>query len=133
MTDLKATLITFPKISDKRGSLSFVEGGRHVPFDIKRVFYLYDIAEGEHRGAHAHKECHQFLVALNGNFDVLVDDGQKKEAFHLDKPNIGLHIPPMLWATELNFSKEAICLVFASLPYDEGDYIRKYSDYMAMK
>ena len=131
MPDLKATLITFPKISDKRGSLSFVEGGRHVPFDIKRVFYLYDIAEGEHRGAHAHKECHQFLVALNGSFSVLVDNGQKKETFHLDKPNSGLHIPPLLWATEFNFSQGAICLVFASLPYDESDYIRNYVDYIS--
>lgn len=133
MTDLKAHLISFPKISDKRGSLSFLEGNRHVPFDIKRVFYLYDIAEGEHRGAHAHKACHQFLIPLNGSFDVLIDDGYGKTLFHLDKPYVGLHIPPMLWATELNFSKEAICLVMASLPYDEGDYIRQYSDFLALR
>ncbi len=133
MADLKAHLISFPKISDKRGSLSFLEGNRHIPFDIKRVFYLYDIAEGEHRGAHAHKECHQFLIPLNGSFDVLVDDGYEKTLFHLDKPYVGLHIPPMLWATELHFSKEAICLVMASLPYDEGDYIRQYSDFLALR
>ena len=94
------------------------------------MFYLYDIAEGETRGSHAHKECHQFLIALNGSFDVLVDDGDKKEVFHLTEPHVGLHIPPMLWATELNFSQGAICLVFASLPYDESDYIRDYADFI---
>ena len=130
MNSIQAKLISLPKISDKRGSLSFAESQRHLPFDIKRVFYLYDIAEGETRGSHAHKECHQFLIALNGSFDVLVDDGDKKEVFHLIVPHIGLHIPPMLWATELNFSQGAICLVFASLPYDESDYIRDYGDFI---
>lgn len=130
MNSIQAKLISLPKISDKRGSLSFAESQRHLPFDIKRVFYLYDIAEGESRGSHAHKECHQFLIALNGSFDVLVDDGDKKEVFHLTEPNVGLHIPRMLWATELNFSQGAICLVFASLPYDESDYIRDYGDFI---
>lgn len=130
MNSIQAKLISLPKISDKRGSLSFAESHKHLPFDIKRVFYLYDIAEGETRGAHAHKECHQFLIALNGSFDVLVDDGDKKEVFHLTEPHVGLHIPPMLWATELNFSQGAICLVFASLSYDESDYIRDYADFI---
>lgn len=130
MNSIQVKLISLPKISDKRGSLSFAESQRHLPFDIKRVFYLYDIAEGETRGSHAHKECHQFLIALNGSFDVLVDDGDKKEVFHLTEPHTGLHIPPMLWATELNFSQGAICLVFASLLYDESDYIRDYADFI---
>lgn len=126
---LDASIISLPKISDKRGNLSVIEQNRHIPFDIQRVFYLYDIAIGESRGGHAHKECHQFLIALNGSFDVLIDDGTTKKIVHLTEPNMGLHIPPMIWAEELNFSTGAICLVLASLPYDESEYIRSYTDF----
>jgi dTDP-4-dehydrorhamnose 3,5-epimerase-like enzyme len=127
---MKASIITLPKISDKRGSLSVIEETRHIPFDIQRVFYLYDIATGESRGGHAHKDCHQFLIALNGRFDVLIDDGKTKEMISLTEPHKGLHIPPMIWAEELNFSAGAICLVLASLPYAESDYIRSYTDFL---
>jgi dTDP-4-dehydrorhamnose 3,5-epimerase-like enzyme len=126
---LSASLINLPKISDKRGNLSVVEQNKHIPFDIQRIFYLYDIATGESRGGHAHKDCHQFLIALNGSFDVLLDDGTTKKTIALTEPHQGLHIPPMIWAEELNFSQGAICLVLASLPYDEGDYIRSYPDF----
>jgi dTDP-4-dehydrorhamnose 3,5-epimerase-like enzyme len=123
---LMASVIALPKISDIRGNLSVIEQNKHIPFDIQRVFYLYDIASGESRGGHAHRECHQFLIALNGNFDVLIDDGETKKTITLNEPHKGLHIPPMIWAEELNFSQGAICLVLASLPYDESDYIRSY-------
>jgi dTDP-4-dehydrorhamnose 3,5-epimerase-like enzyme len=129
-TVLSASLINLPKISDKRGNLSVIEQNKHIPFDIQRVFYLYDIATGESRGGHAHKDCHQFLIALNGSFEVLVDDGTTKKTIALTEPHQGLHIPPMIWAEELNFSQGAICLVLASLPYDESDYIRSYSDFL---
>ena len=109
-----------------------IEQNRHIPFDIQRVFYLYDIAVGESRGGHAHRACHQFLIALNGSFDVLIDDGTHKKIIHLSEPNQGLHIPPMIWAEELNFSQGAICLVMASLPYDESDYIRSFSAFSEM-
>lgn len=127
-----ASIISLPKISDNRGNLSVIEQNRHIPFAIQRVFYLYDIATGESRGGHAHKACHQFLIALNGSFDVLIDDGTTKKRVHLTEPNMGLHIPPRIWAEELNFSKGAICLVLASLPYDESDYIRSYSVFQTL-
>jgi dTDP-4-dehydrorhamnose 3,5-epimerase-like enzyme len=131
----EATLLSLPKISDKRGNLSVIEQNKHIPFDIKRVFYLYDIATGESRGGHAHKECHQFLIALNGSFDVRVKNGSgyhpnNGKTITLNQPHQGLHIPPMVWAEEINFSQGAICLVLASLPYDESDYIRSYSDFL---
>lgn len=129
----EAVLIRLPKISDNRGNLSVIEQNRHIPFAIERVFYLYDIATGESRGGHAHKACHQFLIPLNGSFDVLVDDGTTKKTVHLNEPNMGLHIPPMIWAEELNFSEGAICLVLASLPYDEGDYIRSYAAFQTFQ
>jgi dTDP-4-dehydrorhamnose 3,5-epimerase-like enzyme len=125
-----ASVITLPKISDKRGNLSVIEENKHIPFDIQRVFYLYDIATGESRGGHAHRDCHQFLIALNGSFDVLVDDGKTKKTITLNEPHKGLHIPPMIWAEELNFSQGAICLVLASLPYDESDYMRSYPAFL---
>ena len=127
---LSASLISLPKISDKRGNLSVIEQNKHIPFEIQRIFYLYDIATGESRGGHAHRECHQFLIALNGSFEVLIDDGTTKKTITLTEPHQGLHIPPMIWAEELNFSQGAICLVLASLPYDESDYIRSYSDFL---
>jgi WxcM-like, C-terminal len=130
----EAALISLPKISDKRGNLSVIEQNKHIPFDIQRIFYLYDIATGESRGGHAHKECHQFLIALNGSFDVRVTNGYSRPPLNktitLNQPHQGLHIPPMLWAEEINFSQGAICLVLASLPYDESDYIRSYSDFL---
>lgn len=124
------SVVTLPKVTDRSGNLTPVEGHKNIPFPIKRVFYLYDIPAGEERGAHAHKECHQFLVAASGSFEVLLDDGTNKKMVALNRPFYGLHIPPGIWAHELNFSSGAICLVLASHSYNESDYIRNYNDYI---
>jgi hypothetical protein len=123
-------LISLPKIGDRTGQITAVNNNVEVPFEINRVFYLYDIPAGEDRGAHAHKECHQFLVAASGAFDVEVDDGINKKTFSLNQPNLGLHVPPGIWAAELNFSSGSICLVLASHPYQENDYIRNYQTFL---
>jgi dTDP-4-dehydrorhamnose 3,5-epimerase and related enzymes len=124
-------IIDLPKIRDPRGNLTFIEGQNHIPFDIKRVFYLYDVPTGEDRGAHAHKTLHQFLVCLSGSFDVQLDDGLQRTVVHLNRPWRGLHIPPMIWASEVNFDPGSVCLVLASDLYDEDDYYRDYADYRA--
>src|SRR5512139_3542957 len=107
-------VIDLPKITDQRGSLIFVEGTRHMPFDIKRVFCLYDIPKGGDRGGHALKRCHQVLIAISGSFDVILDDGSKKDQVHLCRPYSGLYLPPMIWREMRNFSFGSICLVLAS-------------------
>ena len=118
------------KIENDRGNLTVVQSQETIPFDIKRVFYLYDIPGGEARGAHAHKACHQFLVAASGSFEVVLDDGHEKRTVYLNRPFKGLHIPPGIWAAEQEFSSGAVCLVLASEPYEETDYIRDYEDYL---
>lgn len=123
------SIIELPTIKNTAGNISISEGTKNLPFSTQRTFYLYDIPSGEDRGAHAHMECHQFLVAASGSFDVIVDDGINKRTFSLNRPNYGLHIPPGIWAHELNFSAGSICLVLASHTYDEADYIRNYNDY----
>lgn len=133
MSVLDCHIIELPKIADPRGNLTFIEGGRHVPFEIKRVFYLYDVPTGEDRGAHAHKELHQFLVCLAGSFDVSIDDGISRQTVHLNRPWKGLHIPPMIWASEVNFDPGSVCLVLASAPYLESDYYRDYDQYRAAR
>lgn len=125
-------IINLPKIKNPRGNLTFVENSKHIPFDIKRVFYLYDIPGGESRGAHAHKECHQFLIAASGSFEVEIDDGKEIKKISLNQPYYGLHIPPGIWASEINFSSGAICLVMTSLKYTEEDYIRDYEEFKIM-
>ena len=127
----KCELIELPKINDPRGNLTFLESGKHIPFEIKRVFYLYDVPTGESRGAHAHKELHQFLICLSGSFDVSLDDGHTKNVVHLNRPWKGLHVPPMIWASEMNFDPGSLCLVLVSNFYDESDYIRDYDHFMA--
>lgn len=124
------TLIQLPKVKDRKGNLTVVQNGLQIPFDVKRVFYLYDIPGGESRGAHAHKKCHQFIVSASGAFEVLVDDGITQRIIQLNRPYLGVHIPPMIWASEINFSSGSICLVLASHGYDENDYIRDYDDYL---
>lgn len=124
-------LVDLPKIQDPRGNLTFVEGNQHIPFEIKRVFYLYDVPTGEDRGAHAHKTLHQFLICLSGSFDVALDDGNLKDVVHLNRPWKGLHIPPMIWASEINFDPGSVCLVLASDKYDESDYYREYDQYLS--
>lgn len=123
-------IIDLPKIHDPRGNLTFIEGGNHITFDIKRIFYLYDVPTGENRGAHAHKTLHQFLVCLSGSFDVSLDDGKNEKIIHLNRPWKGLHIPPMIWASEINFDPGSVCLVLASDKYDEKDYYRDYNEYL---
>lgn len=119
--------------SDRKGNLTVVGNGIDVPFDVKRVFYLYDIPGGESRGAHAHRMCHQFLVAVSGSFEVVLDDGSNKRTVVLNRPFYGLHIPPGIWAAEQGFSSGSVCLVLASEIYDEADYIRDYEEFLKCK
>ncbi len=122
-------VIELPRIPDHRGNLSFIEGQRHVPFDIRRVYYLYDVPGGAHRGGHAHKELHQLVIAMAGSFDIILDDGGKAEKFALNRSYYGLYIPPMTWREVENFSSGAVCLVLASEHYDEADYYRDYGEF----
>jgi len=122
--------IDLPKIADARGNLTFIEGGRHVPFNIKRVYYLYDVPGGAERGGHAHKDLHQLIVAMSGSFDIVLDDGRQKKRIHLNRSYHGLYVCPMIWREMDNFSSGAVCLVLASNLYDESDYYRDYSDFV---
>lgn len=133
MTVFDCNLIYLPKIGDRSGHITAINNSIEIPFPIKRVFYLYDIPCGESRGAHAHKECHQFLVAASGAFEVLLDDGKIKRQVMLNRPDVGLHIPPGIWASEINFSSGSICLVLASHEYSEADYVRDYEQYISLK
>mgnify|MGYP001234459076 CR=1 FL=1 len=126
-------LINLSKLKDRHGNITPVENNKEIPFEIKRVFYLYDIPGGESRGAHAHINCHQFLISASGSFDVKLDDGKKQRIVKLNQPYFGLHIPPGIWASEENFSSGAICLVLASHFYDENDYLRNYDDFLKFK
>jgi dTDP-4-dehydrorhamnose 3,5-epimerase-like enzyme len=122
--------IDLPKIHDPRGNLTFIEGHRHIPFDIQRVYYLYDVPGGAERGGHAHKGLHQLIVAMSGSFDVILDDGRKKQRIHLNRSYNGLYICPMIWRELDNFSSGSVCMVLASNHYDEADYYRDYSEYL---
>ena len=124
------SLCELNKMHDPEGNLTFMYENVHVPFPINRVFYSYDIPGGEDRGAHAHKECHQFLIAASGAFEVVLDDGINKRTVLLNRPFWGLHVPPGIWASEQGFSSGSICLVLASHGYDPDDYIRDYDDYL---
>jgi len=124
------SVIELPTIKNRSGNISIAQGIKNLPFEVKRVFYLYDIPAGEERGAHAHKECHQFLIAASGSFDVVLDDGKNKKIVNLNRPFYGVHIQPGIWAHELNFSSGAICLVMTSHIYDPNDYIRNYDVYL---
>lgn len=125
-------LVELPKISDPRGNLSFIEGGQHIPFEIKRVYYLYDVPGGSDRGSHAHKNLHQFIVAMSGSFDVTLDDGKEKKRYHLNRSYQGLYVCPMTWRYLDNFSSGAVCMVLASAHYDMSDYIRDRSEFLAL-
>jgi hypothetical protein len=122
--------IDFPKIHDPRGNLTFIESNRHIPFEIKRVYYLYDIPGGESRAGHAHKELHQVLVAIAGSFDVLLDDGHDKKRVTLNRPFLGLYIYPLTWRVLENFSSGSVCLSIVSEFYAESDYIREYDKFL---
>lgn len=123
-------IIELSKIADPRGNLTFIEGGRHVPFEVKRVFYLYDVPGGAARAGHALKECHQLVIAISGSFDVVLDDGVERKRHHLNRSYYGLYIPPLTWREIDNFSSGSVCLVLASAQYSEADYHRDYDEFV---
>jgi hypothetical protein len=128
MTVADCHVIELPKVADSRGNLTFIESGRHIPFEIRRVFYLYDVPGGESRAGHALKHCHQFLVAMSGSFDVVLDDGVERRRVHLCRSYNGVHVPPMIWRELDNFSFGSVCVAFATF-FDAQDYYRDYDEF----
>ena len=128
------SVIQLPKVHNRAGNITIVENTKkELPFEVKRIFYLYDIPGGESRGGHSHKVCHQFLIAASGSFEVLLNDGKIERQVQLNRANLGLHILPGIWASEINFSSGSICLVLVSHQYDEHDYIRDYEEFLNFK
>lgn len=123
-------VLDLPKITDPRGNLTFVEGRNHIPFDIRRVYYLYDVPGGAERGGHAHKALHQLIIAMSGSFDIHLDDGMTKKTVHMNRSYHGLYVCPMIWREIDNFSSGAVCMVLASDCYDEADYYRDYQEFL---
>jgi dTDP-4-dehydrorhamnose 3,5-epimerase-like enzyme len=128
----KVKIIDLPKISDPRGNLSIIEANNQIPFDIKRVYWIYDVPGGETRGGHAYKELNEFIVALSGSFDVILDDGKEKKTYSLNRSYYGLYVPNMIWRSLENFSTNSLCLILASENYDENDYIREYDKFIQL-
>lgn len=126
-------LVPLPKITDPRGNLTSIEGHVQVPFDVARVYYLYDVPGGESRGGHAHRELQQLIIAAAGSFDVVLDDGAETARFHLNRSYVGLYVPRLTWRELGNFSSGSVCLVLASLPYSEDDYYRDYDQFVAAR
>jgi dTDP-4-dehydrorhamnose 3,5-epimerase-like enzyme len=122
-------LIDLPQVHDVRGNLTYIEGGRHVGFDVKRVFYLYDVPGGATRAGHAQRTCHQFIIAMSGSFDVILDDGERRRRQQLNRSYQGLYIPPRIWRELENFSSGSVCLVLASDVFNEADYCRDYTEF----
>ena len=122
--------IDLPKIEDRRGNLTFIEGDNHINFGIERVYYLYDVPGGGERGGHAHKALHQLIIAMSGSFDVILDDGRERVCHHLNRSYYGLYVCPMIWRELNNFSSGSVCMVLASNRYDEDDYFRDYEEYV---
>ena len=125
----KVKIIDLPKILDPRGNLSFLESNNHVPFEIKRIYWIYDVPGGEIRGSHAFKKSHEFIIALSGSFDVVLNDGKKEVKHSLNRSYYGLYVPNMLWRRVENFSTNALALIVSSIPYDQNDYIRNFNEY----
>jgi len=123
-------IIELNKIADPRGNLTFLEGGRNIPFEIKRVYYLYDVPGGATRAGHGHKTLQQLVIAMSGSFDVTLDDGTKKKKYHLNRSYCGLYVAPMMWREIDNFSSGSVCVVLASDFYDEADYFRRHEDFL---
>ncbi|WP_339862182.1 FdtA/QdtA family cupin domain-containing protein [Thalassospira alkalitolerans] len=130
MSLAKCKIIDLPKISNTQGNLTFIEGGNHIPFDIQRVYYLYDVPGGATRGGHAHKNLHQLIIAMSGSFDIVLDDGREKQRYHLNRSYQGLYICPMIWRELDNFSSGSVCMVLASNLFDEDDYHRDYQTFL---
>jgi len=130
---LDCNIVELPRINERKGNITVIQNSKEIPFETKRIFYLYDIPGGESRGAHAHKECHQFLIAASGSFEIFLDDGEINKTVMLNQPYNGLHIPPGIWASEINFSSGVICLVLTSHKYLENDYIRNYEEFIKEK
>ena len=129
----EAKIIELPKFLDARGNLSFAQNNTHIPFEIKRTYWLYDVPGGESRGGHAYRETEEFVIALSGSFDVIVDDGKEKKTFHLNRSYYGLYIPKGMWREMDNFSTNSFALEFASTKYDPADYIRNYYEFLKLK
>lgn len=123
-------VVSLPTIHNRKGNLTYVEARRHVPFEIRRVYYLYDVPGGAERGGHAHRALHQFIIAMSGSFDVKLDNGTEQQKYHLNRSYMGLYICPMIWRELDNFSSGSVCLVLASAPYREPDYFRNYQTYL---
>jgi len=132
-TIFNCNVLTLPKIHNRAGNITALNNSVDIPFDINRVYYLYDVPSGEDRGGHAHKELQQLIVAVSGSFDITIDDGRIKKTVSLNRPYYGLHIIPGIWRDLTNFSSGAICLVLASHKYDANDYIRNYEEFMQIK
>ena len=126
-------IINLPKMGDRRGNLSVIEENNHIPFKIERAFWIYDVPGGETRGGHAYRETEEFIVALSGSFDVTIDDGKEKKVFSLNRSYYGLYVPQMMWREMSNFSTNSLALVLSSTPYDAGDYVRDYDEFILMK
>ena len=122
-------IIELPRVNDPRGNLTFIEGGRHVPFEIRRVYYLYDVPGGATRAGHGHRRLEQVIIAMSGSFDVTLDDGRERRRFHLNRSYYGLYVAPLMWREIDNFSSGSVCMVLASDYYDEADYFRRYEDF----
>lgn len=129
MRMMRWKLVELPKIADARGNLSVIEGGVHVPFKVARAYYIYDVPSGSVRAGHAHRRLYQLFLALSGSYSLHLDDGQQRETFTLNRPHTGVLVEPGVWRDIDNFSGGAVCMVFASLPYDEADYIRSYDEF----
>jgi dTDP-4-dehydrorhamnose 3,5-epimerase-like enzyme len=130
---LGAKIIELPKILDARGNLSFIESENHIPFKIERTYWIYDVPGGTVRGGHAFKEQHEFIVALSGSFDVVLDDGNEQQMFHLNRSYYGLYVPSMIWRQMKDFSTNSLAIVLASTFFDEADYIRDYDRFIQLK
>lgn len=126
----RCRIVDLPRVHDPRGNLTFIEAGRHVPFEIKRVYYLYDVPGGAERGGHAHRDLHQLIIAMSGSFDIHLDDGRGKTVVHMNRSYYGLYVCPMIWREIDNFSSGAVCMVLASNYYSEDDYYRDYELFM---
>jgi hypothetical protein len=130
MSLAECRIIDLPKINDPRGNLTFIEAERHVPFEIRRVYYLYDVPGGAERGGHAHRAMHQFIIAMSGSFDVILKDGTQEKRFHLNRSYFGLYVCPMIWRELDNFSSGSVCMALSSTFYDAGDYYRDYDEFV---